>query len=179
LCLGGFFIFIFADYYTGKLDETDSNHNNPLVGDAFVIIGAFLYALSNVLQEHHVKNYSSSWYLFYVGLFGSIFGVIQILTLELENIKGLTSITSESVWYIVGFQFCLLFLYVFSPFFLKNSSSVTFNLSLLTSDFFGVLLGYFLFSQQLTFIYLIGFIFILTGLVLYEIYVWKSYEIIN
>ena len=51
---------------------------------------------------------------------------------------------------------------------LREGDAAIFNMSLLTSDFFGVLSGMFLFHETLTPLYFIGFLFIISGLIVYS-----------
>ncbi|RLO09843.1 hypothetical protein DYB28_004621 [Aphanomyces astaci] len=50
---------------------------------------------------------------------------------------------------------------------LRDGDSAIFNMSLLTSDFFGVLAGIYLFHESLSWLYCVGFISILAGLAVY------------
>jgi solute carrier family 35 protein F1/2 len=51
---------------------------------------------------------------------------------------------------------------------LREGDAAIFNMSLLTSDFFGVLAGFYLFHESLSLLYFIGFLFIIAGLVVYS-----------
>lgn len=48
------------------------------MGDCLVLISAALYAVSNVGQEHTVKNLSRVEFLGMVGLFATIISAIQM-----------------------------------------------------------------------------------------------------
>lgn len=51
---------------------------NKVLGDALVLGGAFLYAVSNVTEEFLVKSYSRVEYLGMVGVFGTLISGIQL-----------------------------------------------------------------------------------------------------
>lgn len=52
--------------------------NNVLIGDILVLLGASLYAVSNVCEEYIVKKLSRREFLGMVGLFGTIISGIQL-----------------------------------------------------------------------------------------------------
>ncbi|CAN0303304.1 unnamed protein product, partial [Ectocarpus fasciculatus] len=59
LCLVGLALTIVSDL---QGDEADSGHPHAFKGDVLCILGATLYAGSNVMQEDFVKNYNRvSW----------------------------------------------------------------------------------------------------------------------
>lgn len=55
LCLVGLALTIVSDL---QGDEADSGHPHAVKGDVLCILGATLYAGSNVMQEDFVKNYN-------------------------------------------------------------------------------------------------------------------------
>lgn len=56
-------------FYTGS---------NVVIGDVLVLLGASLYAISNVSEEYIVKNLSRVEFLGMVGLFGTIISGVQL-----------------------------------------------------------------------------------------------------
>ena len=55
LCASGMAVSICNDIFVKKLDS-DTEAKNHLIGDLMALTGAFLYALSNILQEHYLKS---------------------------------------------------------------------------------------------------------------------------
>lgn len=52
--------------------------SDVLIGDIMVLLGASLYAISNVCEEYIVKKLSRQEFLGMVGLFGTIISGIQL-----------------------------------------------------------------------------------------------------
>jgi len=52
--------------------------SNKVLGDILCLVGAILYGVSNVCQEHLVCRFGSLQYLAAIGLFGSIVSGIQL-----------------------------------------------------------------------------------------------------
>jgi solute carrier family 35 protein F1/2 len=52
--------------------------SDVLIGDILVLLGASLYAVSNVCEEYIVKKLSRQEFLGMVGLFGTIISGIQL-----------------------------------------------------------------------------------------------------
>jgi solute carrier family 35 protein F1/2 len=52
--------------------------------------------------------------------------------------------------------------------FLKDGDAAVFNLSLLTSDFFAVVAAKYLFNEELSWLYFVGFSMIIAGLLIYN-----------
>lgn len=52
--------------------------SNVLIGDILVLLGASLYAVSNVCEEYVVKKLSRQEFLGMVGLFGTVISGIQL-----------------------------------------------------------------------------------------------------
>lgn len=63
--------------------------NNVLIGDILVLLGASLYAVSNVCEEYIVKKLSRKEVLGMVGLFGTIISGIQLLIVEYKDIASI------------------------------------------------------------------------------------------
>ncbi|KAM9319827.1 solute carrier family 35 member F2-like [Gastrophryne carolinensis] len=74
-CLLGVGTMVWADFLSGR---EDGKASDMLVGDALVILGACLYAVSNICQEYVVKNLSCVEFLGMLGLFASFVSGIQL-----------------------------------------------------------------------------------------------------
>ena len=55
ICACGMLVSICNDVFVKKIGS-DSEAKNHLIGDLMALTGAFLYALSNILQEHYLKS---------------------------------------------------------------------------------------------------------------------------
>ena len=47
---------LFNDFVIKKQSEETDEGSNYVLGDLMALTGAFLYALSNILQEHFLKS---------------------------------------------------------------------------------------------------------------------------
>uniref|UniRef100_A0A8C9PTB8 Solute carrier family 35 member F2 n=1 Tax=Spermophilus dauricus TaxID=99837 RepID=A0A8C9PTB8_SPEDA len=75
VCLLGVGTMVGADILAGRDDNSGSD---VLIGDLLVLLGASLYAVSNVCEEYIVKKLSRQEFLGMVGLFGTIISGIQL-----------------------------------------------------------------------------------------------------
>lgn len=71
--------------------------------------------------------------------------------------------------YLVGFTLCLSIFYSLAPLMFRLASAAFFNISLLTSNFWGVLIGIRVFGLRVHWMYPIAFVCIIGGLVVYFI----------
>ena len=68
------------DLFIKKKDENsdENGKDRSILGDLMAISGAFLYALSNILQEHFLKTTRDvHHYLGFLGLFGVIITLLE------------------------------------------------------------------------------------------------------
>jgi solute carrier family 35 protein F1/2 len=142
-CLVGMGILIWSDMTAGK----NFPGSDYLKGDLFCLAGATCYALSNVLQEYLVRQKPMYEVVGQLGFWATIINGIQLAILEREELQSITW-TGPVVGYIIGFNIGMFILYSVSPILLRLSSATFFNLSLLTSDFYGLIFGLILFSAQ-------------------------------
>ncbi|KAH7277659.1 hypothetical protein KP509_38G000600 [Ceratopteris richardii] len=74
ICILGLVLVILSDVHA----KDRSGGSNVLLGDALVIIGAILYAFTNVSEEFLIKNVDFLELMTFLGLFGSIISGIQV-----------------------------------------------------------------------------------------------------
>nr|XP_025749841.1 solute carrier family 35 member F2 isoform X3 [Callorhinus ursinus] len=86
VCLLGVGTMVGADILAGREDNSGSD---VLIGDILVLLGASLYAVSNVCEEYIVKKLSRQEFLGMVGLFGTIISGIQLLIVEYKDIASI------------------------------------------------------------------------------------------
>ncbi|KAH9254177.1 hypothetical protein BASA81_007766 [Batrachochytrium salamandrivorans] len=119
--------------------EFDDRHD-PVFGDFLVIVGSAVYAAANVATEKFVKAKSLIVYLVWLCLFGWCISCIQFLALEQENLAKVAN--NPDIWLLfvpAGVLFCVSY-YTIGKY-LQLYDSVMFNLSLLTTDVWGILFG--------------------------------------
>eukprot|EP00047_Mylnosiga_fluctuans_P006071 m.244655 g.244655 ORF g.244655 m.244655 type:complete len:362 (+) comp14491_c0_seq1:72-1157(+) len=165
LCLVGLAAIVIADVITDR--NGDDTGSNPALGDGLVVIGACLYAVANVAQERSVRQYGLLEYPAFIGFFGLILSLVQLAILERDEVKQLDWDGGE-VGLLVGFAICLFLLYALVPPLLSMSSATLMNLALLTSDFYSLLFGLFLFHYSFSPLYFAAFGITLIGLFIYH-----------
>ncbi|KAA8583222.1 hypothetical protein FQN60_015768 [Etheostoma spectabile] len=125
-----------------------------MVGADFLLgrqqgLGATLYGISNVCEEFIVKNLSRV---------EAIMEHKELLKVPWDWQIGLL---------YVGFSAFMFGLYSFMPVVIKRTSATSVNLSLLTADLYCFFCGLFLFHYKFSGLYLLSFLIIILGLVLY------------
>mmetsp|Transcript_8419 Transcript_8419/g.18997 ORF Transcript_8419/g.18997 Transcript_8419/m.18997 type:complete len:475 (-) Transcript_8419:3194-4618(-) len=126
---------------SGSDDRYNQLHPHSLLGDAFAVLGAVLYGLTDTIAEHFVKNVSRREYLGMLGLFGAIISCVQATVFERSALHALFNganttatylgeILSVVAWYVI----CLVYVYVGFSYFLEVADVTLLILSLQTSQ---------------------------------------------
>ncbi|ORZ05536.1 hypothetical protein BCR41DRAFT_312254 [Lobosporangium transversale] len=165
LAMIGMGFLIWSDMEAGK----DFPGSDYVKGDLFCLLGATLYAISNVYQEFLVRQRPLYEVVGQMGFWATIFCGCQLAILEKNEIKDIEW-TPSVVGYIIGFDTAMFIMYSTSPILIRLSSATFFNLSLLTSDFYGLIFGIFLFSAKINRLYSIAYTLIIGGIIAYNIY---------
>ncbi|XP_077197701.1 solute carrier family 35 member F2 isoform X1 [Paroedura picta] len=144
VCLLGVGTMVGADILAGRQEGEGSN---VVIGDILVLLGASLYAISNVSEEYIVKNLSRVEFLGMVGLFGTVISALQLGILEHKDIANI-----QWNWKIVllflAFALCMFGLYSFMPIVIRVTSATSVNLGILTADLYSLFFGLFLFEYK-------------------------------
>ncbi|KAF9437081.1 hypothetical protein BGZ76_002047 [Entomortierella beljakovae] len=165
LAMVGMGVLILSDMLAGK----NFPGSDYLKGDLYCILGATLYALSNVYQEFLVRQRPLYEVVGQMGFWATILCGIQLMVLERDEIQSIEW-TSQTIGCIVGYDVALFIMYSVTPVLFRLSSATFLNLSLLTSDFYGLVFGIFLFNAKINELYPIAYILIIGGLVVYNLY---------
>ncbi|KAF8932533.1 hypothetical protein BGZ52_009972 [Haplosporangium bisporale] len=165
IAMAGMGFLIWSDMEAGK----NFPGSDYIKGDLFCILAATLYAFSNVYQEFLVRQTSMYEVVGQLGFWATILNGIQLAVLERNEVQAVEW-TGSVVGYIVGFDIAMFILYSVSPILFRLSSATFFNLSLLTSDFYGLIFGIFLFDAKINYLYPIAYVLICAGIVVYNIY---------
>ena len=127
LCVAGLGVLVASDR------GSDEAGANPLLGDALVLLGACLYAVSNVLQERLLQDVPFQELLAMCGCFGAVFSGAQVAVLEHKALMELQWKVS-SVGPLLAFALALFMFYSLVPRVLIWGGATVLNLSLLSSD---------------------------------------------
>ncbi|MBA0596731.1 hypothetical protein Gorai_013540 [Gossypium raimondii] len=139
LCVLGLGLVLLSDAGVGG-----GGGSKPILGDALVIAGTLFFAMSNVGEEFCVKKKDRIEVVSMIGLFGML-------------ILG-----------FAGYTFSSFMFYTITPFVLKLSGATMFNLSLLTSDMWAVVVRILFYRQQVDWLYFVAFGVVVIGLVTYS-----------
>jgi len=165
LALIGLFLLIVTDILTDKGYDGE----NPVLGDLYCIAGALLYSVSNVTEEFFVRKHSKWEILGFLGFFGSTINGFQLFILERQELASI-SFSLQIVELYTGFTLAFFSLYALVPYLIGTTSATFYNISLLTSDFYGLILGFFVFKAKAHPLYPIAFGLIIIGLLVYNLF---------
>lgn len=162
ICVLGLGLVFLSDAVDGS-----SGGSKPLLGDILVVVGTIFYGTSNVSEEFCVKEKDLVELMAMLGVFGLLVSVIEIMILERQSLESI-ELSTEIVLGFAGYALSTFLFYVGIPFVLKFSGAALFNLSLLTSDMWSVLIRIFFYEQQVDWLYYLSFSSVLIGLLIYS-----------
>eukprot|EP01028_Stygiella_incarcerata_P006571 TRINITY_DN267_c5_g1_i1.p1 TRINITY_DN267_c5_g1~~TRINITY_DN267_c5_g1_i1.p1 ORF type:complete len:358 (-),score=71.82 TRINITY_DN267_c5_g1_i1:106-1179(-) len=169
--VAGLLLLVLSD--TQSSGGGSGHRRDPLIGDLLCIAGAICYAISNVAQEGVVKRYDRCEYLTMMGIFGSFISAVQAVVLEWTTIRSYAGVSSESMtefWLpLFGFLAAMYLMYSLAPMLIQRTSAAFLNLSLLTSDAWALVAALFLFGIQLSPLFYIAFIMVMSGVLVFNI----------
>ncbi|KKA27599.1 hypothetical protein TD95_001434 [Thielaviopsis punctulata] len=163
VCCGGMGILLASDHMTGT---NGGPGVDMLKGDLFGLLGATLYGTSNVFEEWLVSKRPMPEVLSFLGTFGIIIMGAQAAIFDRGSIE-------HAVWdgqvygYIAGYTAAMVVFYTLAPFMFRMGSSAFFDISLLTANFWGVIVGVKVFHYTIHYLYPIAFVCIIVGLIVY------------
>ncbi|KAL1189729.1 hypothetical protein V5N11_036211 [Cardamine amara subsp. amara] len=163
ICIIGVVMVVFSDVHAGS----QAGGSNPIKGDFLVLAGTTLYAISNTSEEFLVKNADTVELLTFLGFFGAIISVIQIVIFEQGELKAIHW-SADIVFPFLRFA-CTVFLFcTLLPVVLKTNGTAMFTLSLLTSDMWAVLIRIFAYHEKVDWLYYLAFATTAIGLIIYS-----------
>lgn len=162
VCIGGMALLVVSDYLTDK----DYKAVDMVKGDLFVLLGAACYGISNTVEEFFVSKRPLYEVLAFLGFWATIINGVQAAIFDRSSI-------AHAKWsgavggYFAGYTLTMLLLYTTAPILFRMSSAAFYNLSLLTSDFWSLLMGIQVFGYSVYWLYPVGFVFTVLGMILY------------
>ncbi|KAF8328377.1 uncharacterized protein EI90DRAFT_2926025 [Cantharellus anzutake] len=163
VCIGAMGLLVASDHITGGKDWTP---RNMVKGDMFMLAGATLYGFTNALEEFFVRQRPLYEVVGQLGLWGTIINGIQAAGLEHNGIRT-ASWHAPVIGLLFAYTAAMLILYTVAPLLYRKASAAYFNLSLLSSDFFGLLFGLFLYHYRPYWLYFVAFSIEIIGLIIY------------
>jgi solute carrier family 35 protein F1/2 len=161
VAIGGMGILIGSDHMTGGNGGRDS-----VKGDMFALAGATCYGLSNTYEEWLVSRAPMYHVLAFIGLFGLPINGVVASIFDRDTFNGATW-NGDVAGYLVGFTICMFLFYSLIPLMLRMGSASFMNISLLTGNFWGVIIGTKVFGYPVHYLYPVAFVCIILGLVCY------------
>ncbi|RPA81206.1 DUF914-domain-containing protein [Ascobolus immersus RN42] len=161
ICCGGMGVLIYNDNMGG------SGHGvNELKGDMFMLVSASCYGLSNVLEEFLVSKKPLYEVIGQIGFWGMIINGTQTAIFDRKAFSTINW-DGKTGGYIIGYSLSLFIFYTLVPILLRMASAAFLNISLLTANFWIVVIGTRLFNFKLGRLYPAAFVMIMVGLLIY------------
>ncbi|KAI6040246.1 solute carrier family 35 member SLC35F1/F2/F6 [Pisolithus marmoratus] len=167
ICIGGLALLVTSDLLTGKNgDATRSGE-----GDGFMLAASTLFGFVNAAEEFYVRRSPLYEVLGQMGLWGMVASSVQSSIVERQKWKTSTW-DGATAGLLMGNTVSTFIMYTLQMMLFRVASSPYFNISLLTSDFYGLLFGMFLLSPALIhyspyWLYFVAFAIVIFGLVIY------------
>ncbi|EEB06788.1 membrane transporter [Schizosaccharomyces japonicus yFS275] len=166
ICLGGLALLVVSDLKTNKNYEA----SNPALGDGFMILGATFYGISNVLEEFFVTKQPLYVVVGQLSFWASLINLAQAFIFNRNQMLHINW-TPKMGGYLTGFTLAMFILYTLVPIMFRISSATFYNISILTSDFWSLIVGLRVFHYYVYWLYPIAFVCVLFGLCVYHIFV--------
>jgi len=162
VCIAGLGLLVTSDMVT---------HKNwvPIArgkGDAFMIAGATLYGFTNATEEFFVRKRPLYEVVGQLGMWGFIICISQAAGLEHDGMKT-ANWDGANVGLLLAYTAAMFILYTVAPILYRMASSAYYNLSLLASDWYGLIFGLGLFGYSPYWLYFVAFALVLVGLFIY------------
>ena len=135
-------------------------------GNLLSLLSAILYAVSSVLQEKIVHETSKSAYLLRYSIGTTFFCAIMTGALEWRQIK-YYNWNVRSGLLTFAYSFLLACYYISVPVVLEYSNSTIMNLSMLTSNFYSLIIDIVFMNGIRSWLYLLGFALVPIAIVLF------------
>lgn len=128
--------------------------------------GASFYGLSNVLEEFLVSKAPLYEVLGQMGTYGLIIAGVQTAIFDRAQWRAATW-TPATGGYLTGFSLILTLFYSLAPILFRIASAAFFNVSLLTANFWGLIIGTRVFGYTVHWMYPIAFVVVILGMLVY------------
>jgi len=162
ICVVGLGLLVASD----ELTQKDWTAVSRAKGDCFMLAGATLYGFTNATEEFFVRKRPLYEVVGQLGMWGFLFNGIQSSALEWKEMKEVPW-DGKIIGLLAAFTCAMIILYTVSPLLYRLASSAYYNLSLLSSDFYGLLFGLFLYHYRPFWLYFIAFSVVIAGLITY------------
>ncbi|KAL4862176.1 hypothetical protein BDV12DRAFT_190593 [Aspergillus spectabilis] len=153
-------------YHIQGTNGGDISRGNQTKGDLFALLGATFYGLSNTGEEYFVSTAPVYEVIGQMGFFGMIINGVQAGIFDRKDIQN-AHWDGQVGGYLTGYTLCLSIFYATAPLLFRLASAAFFNISLLTMNFWGVIIGIEVFDYKVHWMYPIAFVLIIVGQLIY------------
>ena len=150
----------------------DGVGDSKWVGNLLAFLAALSYAIANILQEKLVYSASANLYLCRFSIFSMPISGICCAGFEWKIIRNYNW-NVRSYLFIFGYAILLAVYYTGIPMIMQFSNATEMNISLLSGNFFSLLISILAFGQKAEWLYLVGFFFIPISITLYALFPYK------
>lgn len=165
ICIGGMGILIASDHITGS---NGGNAPDQVKGDLFALLGATFYGLTNTAEEYFVSKRPVYEVLGQMSLYGLIINGTQAAIFDRASIRDTADQwNGQTGGYLAGYTLCLTLFYCLAPLLFRLASAAFFNISMLTMNFWSVVIGVEVFGYHIHWMYPIAFVCIILGQLVY------------
>jgi len=162
VCIGGMGLLLASDKITGADGGSSISSGNQLKGDLFCLLGATFYGLDNVYEEWFVSGRPLYEVIGQLGFWATIINGAQAGIFDRHSFRTATW-NGAVAGYLVGYTLILTIFYTLVPILYRFASAAFQNISLLTGNFWGVIIGLKVFHLHVHWLYPIAFTLIMIG----------------
>lgn len=163
VCVAGMGVLLASD----KIQHVnDYSAPNPLKGDLFCLLGATFYGFSNTLQEFLVSKRPMYEVISMLAIFGILINGTQAAIFDRDSFRN-AMWTAKAGGLMAGYDLILVVFYSICPIVFRMGSAAFLNISLLTGNFWGAIVGIHVFHVAIHWMYPIAFVLIVIGLTVY------------
>jgi solute carrier family 35 protein F1/2 len=165
VCVGGMGVLFGSDAITNANNFPAADR---VKGNLFALLGATCYGVANTAQEYLVSEAPMYEVLSMMGVWGTCINGVQAAIFDRVSFRKMQQVYRPKIGgYIAGFDLLLFLFYSLAPIILRMGSAAFLNISLLTSNFWGTIVGIHVFHLTIHWMYPIAFVLIICGLVVY------------
>lgn len=165
ICIGGMGILLASDHISGSLAE-GGKALDAVKGDLFALLAATFYGFSNVVEEYFVSKRPVYEVIGQLAFWATLINGIQAMMFDRSSFESAIW-NGPVVGYLFGYTICLASFYTTAPLIYRLASAAFMNTSMLTGNFWGVLIGIFVLKLRIHWLYPVAFVLILLGQFVY------------
>jgi len=162
ICCIGLGLLVASD----QIQSSSGPGRSYVSGDLLMVAAATCYGFTNATEEFFVRKVPLYQVVGQMGMWGMIINGIQAAALEHEGIRT-APWDGGTIGFLFVYTFTMLVLYTVAPLLYRMASSTYFNVSILTSDFWGLCFGLGLYGYQPYWLYFVAYVIVVGGLIVY------------